>query len=962
MKRSRPTPTAASKAEDEPLDIWEDRILASIFRLTLDSGKRQDASGHRLHYVEEVGRDLEEQHAPLLLSVTILDEAIREAASHLGKLKPLDYLLGCWKRVNRQLRSLKPGVDDQKRETVKEARRLCMSNCIFVVTVPELFGLEPPATSPLIPHLLAYQDDDRGICHDFLTEIVSRFQDDGSAKEAMVGAVEDMSIALSKLTMKHEYKQYALALRNLVRFPALVNAITQSPRFLPPGASASTLEDETLLGPFFALSPMNGQQSDYFHSPRNQDKGSISQAQNALRMQLRAHQTDLLDIANAIVKTSKEAREKMLDWLAACVNLNHKRRALQVDKKAVSSDGFMINVTVCLDQLCEPFMDATFSKLDRIDIDYLRRNPRVNIKDETKLNADQNTSDAFYAKVADGQSNFISEVFFLNLAAHHYGMEATHSMLQSLDRDLKHMEKQIGVIEADREKLANSPMQLAMLDRALKKYKEQLDQGTAYKYTAQGVLLDDLNQTRSMQFMRYVLVWLLRLVSPDHQFPKKSFRLPLPQPLPPEFGCLPEYFLEDVVSNFKFIMRLMPQIIPSSQNDELVMLAITFLRSSEYIKNPYLKAGLVTILFHGTWPMPGRSKGVLGDVLNGLPFATDYLLHSLIQFYIEVENTGAHTQFYDKFNIRYEIFQIIKGIWGSAVYRDQLEAESKKNVDFFVRFVNLLLNDVTYVLDESLSAFKKIHDLSEQLAPEASGALDEQQRQEKQELLSEAQGKAKSYMQLTNETVVMLKLFTEALADSFTMPEIVQRLADMLDYNLDAMVGPRSSQLKVARPDEYGFNPRILLSEIVDVYLHLADKENFVLAVARDGRSYKPANLVKATQILQRWGLKGAGELVAFTRLAAKFARAKELDEQAEEDLGEIPDEFTDPLMATLMEDPVILPLSRHTVDRATIRSHLLSDPTDPFNRAPLKLEDVIPSESTPASGLYLSHASREMC
>jgi ubiquitin conjugation factor E4 B len=43
------------------------------------------------------------------------------------------------------------------------------------------------------------------------------------------------------------------------------------------------------------------------------------------------------------------------------------------------------------------------------------------------------------------------------------------------------------------------------------------------------------------------------------------------------------------------------------------------------------------------------------------------------------------------------------------------------------------------------------------------------------------------------------------------------------------------------------------------------------------------------------------------------------------------------------MEDPVTLPSSRVTIDRSTIRSHLLSDPNDPFNRAPLKIEDVLP-------------------
>lgn len=43
------------------------------------------------------------------------------------------------------------------------------------------------------------------------------------------------------------------------------------------------------------------------------------------------------------------------------------------------------------------------------------------------------------------------------------------------------------------------------------------------------------------------------------------------------------------------------------------------------------------------------------------------------------------------------------------------------------------------------------------------------------------------------------------------------------------------------------------------------------------------------------------------------------------------------------MEDPVILPISKTSIDRSTVRSHLLSDPHDPFNRTPLKIEDVIP-------------------
>jgi ubiquitin conjugation factor E4 B len=57
----------------------------------------------------------------------------------------------------------------------------------------------------------------------------------------------------------------------------------------------------------------------------------------------------------------------------------------------------------------------------------------------------------------------------------------------------------------------------------------------------------------------------------------------------------------------------------------------------------------------------------------------------------------------------------------------------------------------------------------------------------------------------------------------------------------------------------------------------------------------------------------------------------------------DIPDEFLDPLMSTMMEDPVQLP-SGTCLDRATIKRHLRNSHTDPFSRQPLKLEDCKPA------------------
>lgn len=492
--------------------------------------------------------------------------------------------------------------------------------------------------------------------------------------------------------------------------------------------------------------------------------------------------------------------------------------------------------------------------------------------------------------------------------------------------------------------MIQDPRYLQRFEEYVTKVKKQIDDTWSVIHATNGVLLDDLSQARSMQFMRYVIVWLLRLAS-QQQLPQEKLRLPLPDVQPEIFKYLPEYFLEDVTDNFKFITTHLPQILTPQQCEEIVQMCITFLRNSEWVKNPGVKSGLVTILFHGTRQFYNHRRGVLGDLLIGSDFANKHLLHALMKFYIEAESTGTHTQFFDKFNIRFEIFQVIKTIWTNTLYRENLAKEARVNTDFFVQFVNMLVNDVTFVLDESLSSLVKIHDLSREVMDTAlMASLSEEQRKEKTELLEDYKGRAKSYMQLTRETMEMLILFSESLAESFTMPEIVTRLADMLDYNLDTMVGPKASNLKVENMQEYGFRPRELLASIISVFNNLSSKQSFVQAIARDDRSYKPSNFERATTIMKKWSLKSPDELLIWQNLASRVAETRAAAEQEEQDLGEIPDEFLDPLIADLMTDPVILPTSRETIDRSTIRSHLLSDPTDPFNRAPLKIEDVVPN------------------
>lgn len=94
----------------------------------------------------------------------------------------------------------------------------------------------------------------------------------------------------------------------------------------------------------------------------------------------------------------------------------------------------------------------------------------------------------------------------------------------------------------------------------------------------------------------------------------------------------------------------------------------------------------------------------------------------------------------------------------------------------------------------------------------------------------------------------------------------------------------------------------------------------------------------------------GGGQLVGeISDFAIKVSQLEREEKVNQEALADAPDEFLDPIMSTLMTDPVILPSSHVTVDKTTIQRHLLSDQTDPFNRSPLTMDQVKTDEELKA-------------
>ena len=86
-------------------------------------------------------------------------------------------------------------------------------------------------------------------------------------------------------------------------------------------------------------------------------------------------------------------------------------------------------------------------------------------------------------------------------------------------------------------------------------------------------------------------------------------------------------------------------------------------------------------------------------------------------------------------------------------------------------------------------------------------------------------------------------------------------------------------------------------------------------------------------QVLRSFQLLPEEEVEELEALGLHVSAAAAAIEREDDLFADAPDDFVDQLTGAIMEDPITLPKSGVTLDRASIMRHLLSSQTDPFSR-----------------------------
>jgi hypothetical protein len=258
----------------------------------------------------------------------------------------------------------------------------------------------------------------------------------------------------------------------------------------------------------------------------------------------------------------------------------------------------------------------------------------------------------------------------------------------------------------------------------------------------------------------------------------------------------------------------------------------------------------------------------------------------------------------------------------------------------FVRFANGLMNEtnslVATTLDK-LADIRRMHILLN-LLPGGNSATLEQQQQEWQ-LLSEEEKKrqleiheqheseCKGSATLCLETLHMINYLTsdDIIKQPFLLDAILPRFTSCLLNVLQRLVGSKSVDYKVANMEKYEFQPKEMLKEIIEIMVHFYDTETFWKSVAQDSFYQDGKPLEKALNTVLKHQLVSEENRMKMSHLISGVQQSRIAIVDYETLANDAPDEFLDPLLSTLMKDPVYLPTSGTIVDRATISQHLLN-------------------------------------
>ena len=935
-------PTSASNAA-----IWQSELIQDVLQVTIDKQRAAQRGNVSRTFLAEAAKEaLSASPSERVLSLDQLDSVLIERLSLplSGHTCSLSYLISCYRRVSEIL-----AVMRHIHSNLPAAFASSLPEPLFLTTASDVL-LAVETCDQLLARIIAYccmvlTDDDVRTANQqelvrllFSDPLLSRtlppYFLDYIAKLSEPEQLEDVFTpiiamcagmappipVLAQLPVFEQAKQKLQALVTLSKYPPLATLITHHPQFLPAGSlTGRQYQMASLLG--FFLSHLTAPNDPVWGDIRQKSQSAIEDDYARVRAEYGVYHGKLVDMLKALIKDA-DNRERVVQFFTQLFNTNASKRKSWFDPYTTASDALFYTCFVVLLKLAMPI--AKKNDTGSVRLEYVIANDRrLNYDGMTRLIASSADVSEKRKQVTDVKYNFSTECFFL-----------THECLQLLQpllRSYQQLQQKAAKRSHELRRLERGSESGEQLYRAVE---EEMMMLLSQLTTLNAHLLDPALHIDAVTFLDYTANLL------HHHMTSASVSTMV--------NYVPEALVECMIDYYIFLGRFAPTVfahLSSSSFTYLPALLATLAAGPNALKNPHLRAKIPTLLYLLFIPHPSNSPSTPFPSLSYL-FDTNEsfrssLMPALIDLYVEIE--FGDRMFFPKFNVRYEITMILDHLYSISHYKQQLIVLSK-DLDHFLRFVNAVANDLVYLFEEGLKCLTTLHSMQTQQATSEYQQLPAAQREEKEREYQQEEQHCTSYLQLASSTIHFLSVLTADVVEPFTTHRLdfVSRFATTLTYYINKLVGPSVNELKVKNQDRYHFQPRVLLKEMITIFLHLSSSTAFLEKVAMDERSYSEDIFNRAYSIIKRRDILDPPAIRLFFQKKNDIALIHSSQQNFLDSIGDIPEQYTDALIGSVMTDPVKLPKSQQVVDRVTIQRHLMNSATDPFNRSELKEEELV--------------------
>ncbi|XP_075460323.1 ubiquitin conjugation factor E4 A isoform X2 [Ascaphus truei] len=727
----------------EQLNI--NHMIQRIFLLTLDNSDPTMKSGNgiplRCVYLEELASELDGQDwldmdnveqavftrlllpepGRYLICMTSSGSPNLSAERDAGEKHIFPYLFSCFQRSKKEVTK----VPENLLPYAVRCKALSVSNTRTVLLTPEIYqdqDIPAQLVDLMLEGLRGAQFEEVA---EFLEEVIEALLADEEVRsfsevfhpmfDVILERVRDLDLCQMLLYTHLDLLLYCTRQKDIAK--VFVEYIQ------PQDPSNGHQYQKTLLGAVLSIScllrtPGVVENHGYFLNPSRSSPQEIKVQESNIHQFMAQFHEKIYQLLKNLLQLSPDTKHRILSWLGNCLHANAGRAKIWANQvpeiflQTYASDSFFLNLGAALLRLCQPFCRPRSARLLTFNPTYCALR-ELNGEERKSRNVHMKGLDketCLIPSAADQQPDFpqnynlVTENLVLTQYTLHLGFHRLHDQMVKVNQSLHRLQ---GAWRDAQQ--SSSP--------GAESLREQFERLMTIYLCLKTALTEPQSLQHCLQLQVSTALLLVQLALGNRGTEPVALTFPLPGVQHSALAYVPEFFADNLGDFFIFLRRFADEVLETAAEtlEQILDFITVFTGNVERMKNPHLRAKLAEVL---EAVMPHLEQGqnpLISSVFHRQRVFCSYrhaprLAEALIKVFVDIEFTGDPHQFEQKFNYRRPMYPILRYMWGRDTYRQSvknLADYASENLEavippLFLRFLNLLMNDAVFLLDEAI--------------------------------------------------------------------------------------------------------------------------------------------------------------------------------------------------------------------------------------------------------------------